>query len=384
MNDINLLYVAIDAVSVTLLVLLAAQLVRQAPDYLVALLVSVVLLGVISYIISSRDDYGVLVDEGYRLDLGALHPLFNILRNATGGAFMLLCHVIFRDTRAWPRTLIALWFVQIFLEEPIHWLLGNNPGSPTMQTLLFEAAPAFLQTVFLGFSLYWMLSSHRADLVASRRRARILIIVVYSLQVVASLAVERVAFGFGWVPTPWQYPIHVALIALGLPLTVVLLMASMSPGTRFVLGGTQKSSPGDPITPLPDPQVEDAARVRAAFEEEVIYRRPGLTVHDLAQHLALPEYRLRNLIHEHMGFRNFNALLHHYRVEEVCSALQDPAQNRTPVLTLALSAGYQSINPFNRAFRELKATTPTAYRRQAQNVVDSSNNAPESANAKPS
>ena len=182
MNDINLLYVAIDAVSVTLLVLLAAQLVRQAPDYLVALLVSVVLLGVISYIISSRDDYGVLVDEGYRLDLGALHPLFNILRNATGGAFMLLCHVIFRDTRAWPRTLIALWFVQIFLEEPIHWLLGNNPGSPTMQTLLFEAAPAFLQTVFLGFSLYWMLSSHRADLVASRRRARILIIVVYSLQ----------------------------------------------------------------------------------------------------------------------------------------------------------------------------------------------------------
>ena len=379
MNDINLLYVAIDAVSVTLLVLLAIQLVRQSPNALVAGLVILVMTGVASYVISARHDYGVLVAEPYRLDMGHWHALFNILRNATGGAFMLLCHFIFRDGKPLPRVLIGLWIVQIFMEEPMHWLVSPEWGGEPMHTLLFEAAPAALQMVFLGLALYWMVSNREADLVDPRRRARAILAVVYAVQVVLSLALERVAFGLGWVPFDWQYPIHVFLIALGIPFTGVLLFAAMSPGTQLVLGGLSRNRDESAETPLP-PAEQDAgvARVREAFEVEQIYRQPGLTVAELARHLALPEYRLRNLIHEHLGFRNFNALLHHYRVAEVCDALADPGQNSTPVLTLALSAGYQSINPFNRAFRELKDTTPTEYRRAAQTVVESSNSTPES------
>jgi AraC-like DNA-binding protein len=89
-------------------------------------------------------------------------------------------------------------------------------------------------------------------------------------------------------------------------------------------------------------------------------------VADLAKHLALPQYRLRDLIHNELGFRNFNSFLHHYRIEEVALALEDADQNQTPILTLALSAGYQSINPFNRAFKELKGMTPSDYRASRQ------------------
>jgi AraC-like DNA-binding protein len=56
--------------------------------------------------------------------------------------------------------------------------------------------------------------------------------------------------------------------------------------------------------------------------------------------------------------------LNHYRVEEATSALIDPAQRDTPILTIALTAGYQSINPFNRAFRELRGMTPSDFRKQ--------------------
>ena len=378
MNDINLLYVSIDAAAVTLNVLLAAQLMRQAPNFRVAMLILVLCTGVISYIISARDDYGVLVDLGYRLDLGALHPVFNILRNATGGAFMLLCYTIFRDGKPLPRALIALWIVQIFVEEPLHWFVGPDFGSDTARLLLFEALPSILQVTFLSFSLYWLLSKRDADLVMPRRRARVLIVIFYSIQAVASLLVERVAFGFVWVPYSWQYEIHVLMVFLSLPFVALLIFASMSPNTAIVLGAKRKH----PAESAPAPPAENAevARIRAAFEEEHIYRQAGLSVRDLAQHLALPEYRLRNLIHQHMGYRNFNALLHHYRLAEVCEALENPEQNTTPVLTLALSAGYQSINPFNRAFRELKQTTPTEYRRASQTVVDSSNSTPDPEN----
>ena len=45
--------------------------------------------------------------------------------------------------------------------------------------------------------------------------------------------------------------------------------------------------------------------------------------------------------------------------------LADPAQRHLPVLTVALSVGYQSITPFNNAFRQAKGLTPTEYRRKA-------------------
>ena len=71
------------------------------------------------------------------------------------------------------------------------------------------------------------------------------------------------------------------------------------------------------------------------------------------------------MIHERLQFRNFNALLHSYRIEEACVLLADPAQRHLPILTIALTVGYNSINPFNRAFRELKNMTPSEFRARA-------------------
>ncbi len=42
----------------------------------------------------------------------------------------------------------------------------------------------------------------------------------------------------------------------------------------------------------------------------------------------------------------------------------DPAKRELPVLTLALDAGFQSIDPFNRAFKTATGLTPTEFRRQ--------------------
>jgi len=44
--------------------------------------------------------------------------------------------------------------------------------------------------------------------------------------------------------------------------------------------------------------------------------------------------------------------------------LADPARRDRPVLTVALEAGFQSIGPFNRAFKAATGLTPTEYRRE--------------------
>jgi AraC-like DNA-binding protein len=99
---------------------------------------------------------------------------------------------------------------------------------------------------------------------------------------------------------------------------------------------------------------------------ERIYRQEGVTIGTLAARLDLPDHRLRQVINEGLGYRNFNAFLNRYRLDEARAALADPGQREVPVLTIALDAGFQSIGPFNRAFKADTGLTPTEFRRDAR------------------
>ena len=98
--------------------------------------------------------------------------------------------------------------------------------------------------------------------------------------------------------------------------------------------------------------------------DERIYRHDNITIGTLVTKLGIPEYRLRRLINQRLGYRNFNVFLNNHRIEEAKAALSDPAQLEVPVITIAMDAGFQSLGPFNRAFKAITGVTPTEYRRQ--------------------
>jgi AraC-like DNA-binding protein len=104
-------------------------------------------------------------------------------------------------------------------------------------------------------------------------------------------------------------------------------------------------------------------RLNQRFVPERLYAREALTIIELASVLHTQEHVLRRVINHGLGFRNFNDFLHTHRLKEAAERLGDPHQRRTPVLTIALEAGYGSIGPFNRAFKERFGVTPTEYRR---------------------
>ena len=99
------------------------------------------------------------------------------------------------------------------------------------------------------------------------------------------------------------------------------------------------------------------------MSDERIYRHDNVTIGTLATRLAIPEYRLRRLINQRLGYRNFNVFLNEHRIAEAKAALADPNQAEVPVITIAMDAGFQSLGPFNRAFKAITGITPTEYRR---------------------
>ena len=122
------------------------------------------------------------------------------------------------------------------------------------------------------------------------------------------------------------------------------------------------SRPPEPVADPAEDRLSEALQQLMARER--IYRSEDLSVARLAAHLAVPEYRLRRLINQRLGYRNFNAYINAFRLAEARAALADPGQRETPVLTIALGAGFQSIGPFNRAFKIATGCTPTEFRRE--------------------
>ncbi|TMG97312.1 MAG: helix-turn-helix domain-containing protein [Betaproteobacteria bacterium] len=204
-------------------------------------------------------------------------------------------------------------------------------------------------TAFVLVALWRIWSSRRGDLVAGRRALRFWLLGYVGLHGLAVLIVEWI---YGATPAPaWLGVLNVALIttALGVVLAFLTQLRTTAIETLF---GAEPQPQTAPVTiaPLSDEPWLD--RLKTLMTSERVYLDPGLSLASLAQRLGLPEYRLRELINRRLGFRNFPSFVNHYRLEDVQGKLADPAFDRRPVLTLALEAGFGSIGPFNRAFRD--------------------------------
>ena len=353
--SLQLLFLSIDIATIVCNALLLVRLMTSNPRLRSAQLIALIAFNSSCHIILGRQDYGYWIPAAYRFDVGDLATFLNFARNLTPGLFMILCFELFSESRRFPRWLLALFAFQMFLEVPVRWLIPN--GWP----FFFDATqvvPATLETLFAVAALYWTVTDWRTDLVEARRAVRAVTLFVISLNIVIASLFQRVLIDPNTIA---NYYTHEALIASSLGIVAFLLLA---------LSGSDIGRHLDPAHAAPplatrpaDPETVAAlSRLANLLEVDHVYRRPSLTLGDLADLVQLPEYRLRKLINEELGYQNFNAFLHAYRIREACQLLRDPAQRRVPILTIALSVGYQSVNTFNRGFRDILGMTPSAYR----------------------
>jgi AraC-like DNA-binding protein len=209
-----------------------------------------------------------------------------------------------------------------------------------------------------GHGLYVIVRGWRGDLVEARRALRGPFLAVSAgFALLQSLldGVER----FGIHP-PWGgFGNACIMTVLCLTGAYIFLQAK---GTLF--GAPKAASPPDPSLGEADQQT--LTRLALFMEHDEGWRRESLTFGDVAKAVAVPDHRLRRLINDHMGHRNFQAFVNAYRIEAAKQALAAPEQARTTIAAVAFDLGFGSLGPFNRAFREATGQSPREWRRQLE------------------
>lgn len=218
-----------------------------------------------------------------------------------------------------------------------------------------------LTLVFVALAVAQTIGSWSADLVERRRRVRVFIVASSALYGGLN-ALLQIAYAGSRVTVEWANLVNTAVLTA--------IVAAITWAMMRVDGADLFTVPAAEAVVLTKPAATEEAADRKLVDalmrlmaDERIYRHDNVTIGTLATRLKIPEYRLRRLINQRLGYRNFNVFLNNHRIEEAKAALADPAQAEVPVITIAMDAGFQSLGPFNRAFKATTGVTPTEYRR---------------------
>ncbi|MEM1196295.1 MAG: helix-turn-helix domain-containing protein [Pseudomonadota bacterium] len=279
------------------------------------------------------------------------------------------------------------WTDLVSLSTPFFvWLFARHLFErPPSQTLVLSVIPVLLFGWLIGNFLPWTqpagffilhltalalivdlvrvaLIGREDDLVEQRRPIRLWLPLLLAAQTASILIFELAEVMFGVAARTPPAQLFNSLVIL-----VLMLFAGLAflRTDRELLLDTQSET--EPDT---DEKSLDLSPSEAVLHEKLLnameqgaYRTSGLTIAALASDLDTPEHRLRALINQRLGYRNFSAFLNRHRIAEARERLVDKDSVDLPVLSIAMDLGYNSLATFNRAFRTETGTTPSDYRR---------------------
>ena len=336
--------ITLSSICIALMACIALFAIRDARNDLAGRVLAFLASSVVALEVSTGPLSALVPDVG-RLPLRVL-GLFNL------GLLWLFCLSVLRDGFRMRR---FEWSGLILFTLGPLAVLGIRPGGGRFVETLIAIAAA---TPFLVIAhVVWIAISERGDdLVAARRSARIVVPLALAAAAFTSVVAEEV-----------KDPALGSMIRnglAGLPVSIALLfwLVRAPPGrlrfeaTRAPISNAPRIDPRD--IPLQSALVH-------AMDMDALYREHGLTVEALAKRLNTPTHRLRALINEGLGFRNFAAFVNGYRLAHAKAALADPQRGRDAILTIAYESGFASLQTFNRAFKLAEGTTPSAYRASA-------------------
>lgn len=283
-----------------------------------------------------------------------------VLCTGNAAVFWLFARALFDDSFR-----LAPWHAMVWFGLVV-WPLAHLFGAGLVTHWAVIAA---VRVAVIGLALLALVQTVRGwgnDLVEGRRRLRLFILIAVALHITVTVSVE-LAVGTDEVPMVLHLLNAAGLVAIAAIIAILLLRADLD----SVLPAPATMTAPVPASP-PVPSEEEAAdpALLATLERlmtvDRLYRQEGLTIGALAGKLGLPEYRLRRAINRGLGYRNFNEYLNRHRLADAKQALADPGQAEVPILTIALDSGFQSLGPFNRAFKADTGLTPSEFRKAAE------------------
>jgi len=327
----------------TALMLLAQAVSNEARAKLKLPLVGM-LIGVIAYLVNSTP---------LKTDSGPIDPWLKLASLSTPFFVWLFSRNLFERE---PKRKVVLIIVAVLL---FGWMMGNFiPWTFPVGFLIVH-----LGSLALIFDLVRVgILGRDDDLVEQRRLIRLWLPLLFAAQT-ASILISEVA--------ELVLDINIRSAPALLINTLIIAMLSLFAGVAFLRTDpvlfmeTGDQAPPEDEAPSLDLNPSEAVlheKLTAAMDDG-LYREPGLSIAGLAERLDTPEHRLRALINQKLGYRNFSAFLNRHRIAEAREKLVEKESVDLPVLTIAMDLGYNSLPTFNRAFRTETGTTPSEFRR---------------------
>lgn len=212
--------------------------------------------------------------------------------------------------------------------------------------------------LFVILGIVELLKGQAEDLVAPRRKLRKWFIIIVGA-FIGLTALTEIAFQQTTTPKALEVIQKAAIFSLSFAFALSQLRFS-----HLFFPEKEKTN-----NPAQETEIDQELFLKLSnwMELEKGYRLEGLSIRKLAEQLSVKEYKLRLTINQQLGYRNFNAYLNHFRVEEACQLLADTSQMNRTILDIAYSVGYQSLAPFNKAFKETTGKTPSEWRKAHSN-----------------
>ena len=341
--DTAVRFIAGGATLLLLLLLLAGDVRRVLKVQLVGLLI-----GAVAYLANSSSAARAFADY---------IPLIDLASIITPMWLWLFSRTLFE--RAPPFWLVGA-IVAIYVAN---WLVAVSSSVTQHYTFYFIHA---IGLILVADLIRVAFADRSDDLIEKRRAIRLWLPIVIAAQTGGILLIEVIV---GMEVTDGSTEnfalIHLANAALILLLTLFAGLALMKADSELLAelgpGPAGASSKANVLSPQDQVLSDKLGQAMA----DGYYRTPGLTITTLASHLGTPEHRLRVLINQRLGHRNFSSFLNRHRIDEAKHILSDRDQVDLPVLTIAMDLGYNSLPTFNRAFKSETAETPTDFRRNA-------------------
>lgn len=286
-----------------------------------------------------------------------LTVLLEAVASAVPAILWLNAYWLFEDRHIVPLWLIILTPTYVFI-----WLMPGawqveliSPGA--IHDLVFSLIPQVIKLALVIHVLYLALVGRQRDLVDARLRIRFPL--AMGGGVLASLVIIVEIWSDGTVSPFLEDVGSIVMFTLAFAANVIFV--------SFGLAGPRPKIPA-PAPSIPSSHSDETLEeIRRAMDAR-FYANHGATLDDLAAQLGIPAYRLRKLINENLGHRNFNQFLNRYRIDEASRRIK---MESSPILTIALDVGFKSLSSFNAAFRNRHGVTPSAYRQQPDTLTDS-------------
>ncbi len=269
------------------------------------------------------------------------------------------CYMFRNKKHLSPKLFIAIAAV-VFVESTAAMIfpIGSNGTSSEAGRVVHNAASMICMTA-LAFVFYEALNGFKDIKSKAERRFRVLYTAGFSVLVGITIlwlsGAAANSFAALWKPA--------LLTTCGLIALIGSLLAIQYRLKNPLIAKNPNQKPQQIKTDIEKSDMI-AQLIIEAINDDKLLTTPNLKVSDFADSIGEQEYKVTRSITNTLKYKNFNHLLNSHRIERAKRVFSDINNSHLTIATVAYDCGFNSIGPFNRAFRQYTGITPREYRQK--------------------